>query len=325
MKRKMKTILLGCMMLTGGCASSSAQNPTLDKVNDTTIAGVPMLTLNNGVRMPQFGLGTYCLPEGEVSKNAVLTALKKGYRHIDTAHAYGNERSVGAAVKESGVSREEIWITSKLWPNEYGEGKTLKALDRMLSRLGLDYIDLVYLHQPVGDYVGAWRELEKAVAQGKVRAIGISNFDFSDKLFDSLMDSAQIKPAAMQIECHPYAQRRHWQERLLETGTVLESWFPLGGRESQGELLRDPVINRIASAHGKTAAQIIIRWHIQEGFSVIPGTDNPNYIEENISVFDFQLSKEEMDAMRALDSEKRYFTMTYEQICDRFGKYEIID
>lgn len=325
MIRKMKTILLGCSILVGDYMTSSAQTPTPDKANDTKVAGVPMLTLNNGVQMPQFGLGTYCLPEGKVSKNAVLTALKKGYRHIDTAHAYGNERSVGSAVRESGVPREEIWVTSKLWPNEYGEGKTLPAIDKMLNRLGLDYIDLVYLHQPMGDYVGAWRELEKAVAQGKIRAIGISNFDFSDELFDSLIDSAQIKPAAMQIECHPYAQRRHWQERLRETGTVLESWFPLGGRESKGELLRDPVINRIAAAYEKTAAQVIIRWHIQEGFSVIPGTDNPDYIAENISVFDFELSKEDMEDLRALDSEKRYFTMTYEQISDRFSKYEIND
>ncbi|WP_240057999.1 aldo/keto reductase [Bacteroides uniformis] len=320
----MKTILLGCSIFAGSCMTASAQT-TSDKVNATTVANVPMLTLNNGVEMPQFGLGTFCLPEGSVTKNAVLTALKRGYRHFDTAHAYRNERSVGAAVRESGIPREEIWITSKLWPNEYGEGKTLPAVDKMLNRLGLEYIDLIYLHQPVGDYVGAWRELEKAVAQGKVRAIGISNFDFSDALFDSLMDSAQIKPAAMQIECHPYAQRRHWQKRLQETGTVLESWFPLGGRESKGELLRDPVINRIAAAHEKTAAQIIIRWHIQEGFSVIPGTDNPEYIAENISIFDFELSKEDMEDLRALDSEKRYFTMTYEGISDRFGKYEIDD
>lgn len=324
MIRTMRTILLGCSIFAGSYMVTSAQTAS-NRANATTVANVPMLKLNNGIEMPQFGLGTFCLPEGSVTKNAVLTALDKGYRHFDTAHAYRNERSVGAAVRESGIPREEIWITSKLWPNEYGEGKTLPAIDKMLNRLGLDYIDLVYLHQPVGDYVGAWRELEKAVAQGKVRAIGISNFDFSDELFDSLMDSAQIKPAAMQIECHPYAQRRHWQMRLQETGTVLESWFPLGGRESKGELLRDPVINRIAAAHGKTAAQIIIRWHIQEGFSVIPGTDNPDYIKENISVFDFELSDEDMKDLRALDSEKRYFTMTYEQISDRFGKYEIND
>ena len=286
---------------------------------------MPLLKLNNGLTMPQFGLGTFCLPEGEVSKNAVAEALKKGYRHIDTAHAYGNERSVGRAVKESGIPREEIWITSKLWPNEYGEGKTLPAIDKMLRRLDVDYIDLVYLHQPVGDYAGAWKELEKAIGQGKVRAIGISNFDFNDAMFSAIVDSMKVKPTTMQIECHPYAQRKHWQEKLKANGIVLESWFPLGGRDSKGELLRDIVINRIARAHGKTAAQVIIRWHIQEGFSVIPGTDNPAYIEENIHVFDFKLNEEEMAALRALDSERRYFTKTYDEISKWFSGYEIWD
>lgn len=290
-----------------------------------TDTNVPGLKLNNGLIMPQFGIGTYRIPEGNVSKNTVLTALRMGYRHIDTAHAYGNERSIGQAVKESGVPREEIWITSKLWPNEYGEGKTLPAIDKMLKRLGTDYIDLVYLHQPVGDYVGCWKELEKAVAQGKVRAIGISNFDFNDQLFDDFYAQMTIKPVAMQIECHPYAQRKHWQEKLKALNIVLESWFPLGGRESEGEILGDATINRIAAAHSKSAAQIIIRWHIQEGFAVIPGTDNPAYIEENINVFDFTLSDEEMQAIRSLNGERRFFNMTLEQVQNRFGQYELND
>ncbi len=290
-----------------------------------TNLSVPGLTLNNGVVMPQLGIGTFMLAEGDVSKTAVLTALKKGYRHIDTAHAYANERSVGQAVKESGVPREEIWITSKLWPNEYGEGKTLPAIDKMLKRLGVNYIDLVYLHQPVGDYVGCWKELEKAVAQGKIRAIGISNFDFNDKLFDDFYAQMTIKPAAMQIECHPYAQRKHWQEKLKALNIVLESWFPLGGRDSQGAILKDATINKIAAAHNKSAAQIIIRWHIQEGFAVIPGTDIPAYIEENINVFDFALSNREMEEIRSLNSEKRFFNMKLEDVQTRFGQYEIND
>lgn len=310
----------------GGQAKNQKQDSTMNKNETmTTAANMPLLKLNNGLYMPQFGLGTYCLAEGNVSKNAVLTALKKGYRHIDTAHAYGNERSVGAAVKESGVPRDSIWITSKLWPNEYGEGKTLPAIDRMLKRLGVDYIDLVYLHQPVGDYVGCWKELEKAVAQGKVRAIGISNFDFNDSLFDDFYAQMTIKPAAMQIECHPYAQRKHWQKKLKALDIVLESWFPLGGRESNGAILRDATINKIASAHGKSAAQIIIRWHIQEGFSVIPGTDNPAYIDENIKVLDFALSDSEMQEIRSLNTEKRYFNMPLEQVQEQFGKYVITD
>ena len=285
----------------------------------------PYLTLNNGVRMPQFGLGLYMIAEGDEAYNAVLTALNAGYRHFDCAHAYRNERSLGRALKDSGVPRDSVWVTSKLWPNEYGEGKTLKAIDRMLNRLGLEYIDLVYFHQPVGDYVGGWKEMEQALASGKVRAIGISNFDVSDSIFDSLIKNAKIKPQIMQIECHPYAQRRHWQERCAAEGIQLECWFPLGGRDSKGEILRDPVINRIAKAHGKSPAQIIIRWHMQEGLSVIPGASNPDYIRENIEVIDFALSNVEMAAIRALDAEKRYFVMSYEDQVRWFSQWNPTD
>lgn len=296
------------------------------------------LTLNNGVRMPQFGLGLYMIPDGEGTAggrsnsgaennayNSVRTALAEGYRHFDCAHAYQNERSLGRALKDSGVERDSLWVTSKLWPNEYGEGKTLRAIDRMLSRLGLEYIDLVYFHQPMGDYIGGWREMEQALESGKVRAIGISNFDASDEIFDSLISSARVKPQIMQIECHPYAQRRHWQERCAQEGIQIECWFPLGGRESKGEILRDPVIRRIAEAHGKSAAQVIIRWHLQEGFSVIPGTSNPDYIKENIAVFDFALSNVEMAAIRALDKEKRYFTMPLDEQRKWFSQWNPTD
>ena len=272
----------------------------------------PYLTLNNGVRMPQVGLGLYMIQEGDEAYNSVRTALAQGYRHFDCAHAYRNERSLGRALKDSGIPRDSVWITSKLWQNEYGKGKTAASIDRMLSRLGLDYIDLVYFHQPVGDYVEGWKELEEVMKSGKVRAIGISNFDASDSIFDSLVKHCRIKPQIMQIECHPYAQRRHWQQRCAKEGIQLECWFPLGGRDSKGEILRDPVINRIAQAHGKSAAQVIIRWHMQEGFSVIPGASNPDYIKENIDVMDFALSNVEMAAIRALDKEKRYFNMSYE-------------
>lgn len=283
------------------------------------------LTLNNGVQMPQFGLGVYSIPAGDVTYNSVLTALKAGYRHIDTAHAYQNERSVGQAVKDSGIDRDSIWITSKLWPNEYGEGKTLKAIDRMLNRLGLKYIDLVYFHQSMGDYTGGWKEMEKAMEMGKVHAIGISNFDVTDSIFNSLVETARIKPQIMQIECHPYAQRRHWQEMAKKNNMKIESWFPLGGRDSKGEILRDPVINEIAKAHGKSAAQVIIRWHLQEGFSVIPGSSNPAHIRENINVFDFTLTDDEMQKIRSLDREARYFTMPYEQQKKWFLQYNPVD
>ena len=285
----------------------------------------PYLTLNNGVKMPQFGLGLYMIAEGDEAYNSVKTALENGYRHFDCAHAYQNERSLGRAIKDNGVPRDSIWITSKLWPNEYGEGKTLKAIDRMLGRLGLEYIDLVYFHQPMGDFVGGWKEMEQALAMGKVRAIGISNFDVSDEIFDSLINSAKVKPQIMQIECHPYAQRKHWQERCAAEGIQIECWFPLGGRESKGEILRDPVINEIAQAHGKSAAQVIIRWHLQEGFSVIPGASNPAYIKENIEVFDFALSNVEMAKIRALNKEKRYFNMSYEDQVRWFSQWNPTD
>lgn len=285
----------------------------------------PYLTLNNGVKMPQFGLGLYMIAEGDEAYNSVKTALENGYRHFDCAHAYQNERSLGRAIKDNGVPRDSIWITSKLWPNEYGEGKTLKAIDRMLGRLGLEYIDLVYFHQPMGDFVGGWKEMEQALAMGKVRAIGISNFDVSDEIFDSLINSAKVKPQIMQIECHPYAQRKHWQERCAAEGIQIECWFPLGGRDSKGEILRDPVINEIAQAHGKSAAQVIIRWHLQEGFSVIPGASNPAYIKENIEVFDFALSNVEMAKIRALNKEKRYFNMSYEDQVKWFSQWNPTD
>ena len=290
-----------------------------------TNAQQPYLTLNNGVKMPQFGLGLYMIAEGDEAYNSVKTALENGYRHFDCAHAYQNERSLGRAIKDSGVERDSIWITSKLWPNEYGEGKTLKAIDRMLGRLGLEYIDLVYFHQPMGDFVGGWKEMEQALAMGKVRAIGISNFDVSDEIFDSLIKSAKVKPQIMQIECHPYAQRKHWQQRLAEEGIQIECWFPLGGRDSKGEILRDKTINEIAQAHGKSAAQVIIRWHLQEGFSVIPGASNPAYIKENIEVFDFALSNVEMARIRALNKEKRYFNMSYEDQVKWFSQWNPTD
>lgn len=285
----------------------------------------PYLTLNNGVQMPQIGLGLYMIPEGDVAYNSVMTALESGYRHFDCAHAYQNERSLGRAIKDSGVERDSLWITSKLWPNEYGEGKTLKAIERMLGRLGLDYIDLVYFHQPMGDFVGGWKEMEMALSMGMVRAIGISNFDTSDSLFDQLIASAKVKPQIMQIECHPYAQRKHWQERCAAEGIQIECWFPLGGRDSKGEILRDPVINEIAQAHGKSAAQVIIRWHMQEGFSVIPGSSNPDHIRENIDVLDFALSNVEMQRIRALDRESRYFNMPLDEQRKWFGQWNPTD
>ena len=312
----LKNLLLSALMLWGGVCATYAQEKT-------TTAGVPVVKLNNGVEMPRFGIGTFLQPSDEVCEQSCLTALKAGYRHIDTAHAYQDEAGVGRAVKESGIPREEIWITSKLWPTEYGEGKTLKAIDEMLDRMQLDYIDLLYIHQPVGDFVGAWKDMEKAVKMGKVRALGISNFDANDEVWNTIMQAATIKPQVLQMECHPYAQRLEMRKKAAAEGIQVECWFPLGGAMSNGALFKDPVIKKIAETHGKTPAQVILRWHIQEGFSVIPGASNPDYIKENIQIFDFQLTDQifdfqltddEMQQMRSLNKEKRFFNATLEDV-----------
>ena len=304
-----KKIITGLMVLASMIGSTSFAQDIYK-----TAANVPMVQLNNGILMPQFGLGTFLQPSDAVCEQSCQTALKAGYRHIDTAHAYNDEAGVGRAVKESGIPREEIWVTSKLWPNEYGEGKTAQAIDAMLERMQLDYIDLLYVHQPVGDFVGAWKDMEKAVAAGKVRALGISNFDANDEVFNRIMEAATIKPAVLQMECHPYAQRLAVREKAKTHNIQVECWFPLGGAMSNGALLKDPTIMEIAKAHGKTAAQVILRWHIQEGFSVIPGASNPDYIKENIDIFDFTLTDDEMAEMRGLNKERRFFNMSLSDV-----------
>ena len=288
-------------------------------------ANVPGMKLNNGAVMPQVGLGVFHLEDGDDCYNAVMTALKDGYRHIDTAHAYANERSVGRAVKDSGIPREQIWITSKLWPNEYGPEETLAALERMRKRLDVDYIDMVYLHQPVGDYVGAYKVMEQELKAGRLRALGISDFDYSDELYHSLVDNVELAPDCFQMECHPYAQRKHWQELLKSTGTVLEAWFPLGGRESNNAVLGDGILKEIADTHNKTVAQIILRWHVQEGHAVVPGSHIPVHIKEDIDIFDFELSDDEMKRIRDIDKEERVFTETLSTIQKWFTDYKLYD
>ncbi len=264
------------------------------------------ITLNDGTNIPQFGLGVYQVPEGEATYNAVLDALKMGVRHIDTAHAYQNERSVGKAVKASGVPREGIWITTKLWPSEYGEGKTVAAIDKMLERLDTDYIDLLLLHQQFGDYLGAWKDMEKAVKDGKVKSIGISNFE-SERL-EELCETAVIKPSVLQVECHPYYQQNKLKKRLAPYGTVIESWYPIGHGDKG--LINEPTFTKLAEKYGKTNVQIILRWHIQEGTIVFPKTTNPQHMKDNFDIFDFELTDEEMSEIRNLDCGKRFFNMS---------------
>jgi diketogulonate reductase-like aldo/keto reductase len=285
---------------------------SLNHINaQATKANVPTLKLNNGMEMPQLGIGTFAISYAD-AKMACLEAFKNGFRHVDCATAYRVEGAVGEAMKESGIPREEFFITSKLWVSDYADGKTLQSIDTILKRFQTDYIDLLYIHQPIGDYINAWKEMEKAVASGKVRALGISNFDASDERFHAIVDSMKIKPVALQIECHPYAQRNDVREKVKPYGIIIECWYPLGHGDEG--LLSDPAIKTIADAHGKSIVQIILRWHIQEGFSVIPGSKNPAHIRENINIFDFALSAEEMTTMRSLNKDKRFFNMTLEQL-----------
>ncbi len=276
------------------------------------------IALNDGNKIPQFGLGVYQVPEGEATINAVKTALEMGVRHIDTAHAYQNERSVGKAVKESGIPREEIWITTKLWPSEYGEGKTSQAIDKMLKRLDTDYIDLLLLHQQFGDYIGAYKDMQRAVKDGRVKSIGLSNFE--SKRLEEVLAMAEIPPSVLQVECHPYYQQNELKKRIEKYGTVIESWYPIGHGDKN--LINEPLFTKLGQKYGKTNVQIILRWHIQEGTIVFPRSTNPVHIKENFEIFDFELTEDEMNEIRKLDSGKRFFNMTLEQQEQMLGSWK---
>ena len=265
--------------------------------------------LNDGNLIPQMGIGVYEVPDGKPTYDAVTNALKLGYRHIDTAHAYQNERSVGRAVKDSGIDRDQVWITTKLWPTEYGGGRTTAEIDKMLGRLGTDHIDLLLLHQQIGDYLGAWKEMEAAVAAGKVRSIGISNFE-SERL-EEICEAASIKPSVLQVECHPYYQQGELKRRIAPYGTKLEAWYPLG--HGDAGLLAEPVFAELGEKYGKSSAQVILRWHIQEGTIIFPRSTKADHIRDNLDIFDFELNDDEMGRIRALDRGERYFNMPLSQ------------
>lgn len=275
----------------------------------TALTDQTFLMLNDGNEIPQFGLGVYQVPEGDATVNAVREALALGYRHIDTAHAYQNERGVGRGIRASGVARDDVWVTTKLWPSEYGRGATSAAIDKMLARLGTDYIDLVLLHQQFGDYLGAWADMEDAVAAGKVRSIGISNFE-SERL-EELADAASIKPAVNQVECHPYYPQDDLRRRMEPYGTIIESWYPLGHGD-QG-LLDEDVFAQLGKRYGKTPAQVILRWHIQRGNVVFPKSTNPAHIADNMAIFDFALTSDDMAQIATLDCGRRFFDYTLEE------------
>ena len=263
--------------------------------------------LNNGIEMPILGIGTFRL-SNEQAENSVYWALRDGYRLIDTARIYGNEEGVGRgirkAIDEGLVTREEIFVTTKMWTDDFDDGAA--AIDASLRRLGLDYIDLMILHhsQPRND-VAAYRAMEQAVEDGKLRSIGLSNYYTPDD-FDRLVNVATITPALLQNETHPYHQSTKMKGHLAQYGTVMESWFPLGGRGNTQTLFNDETISAIAAAHGKTSAQIILRWHLQAGNIAIPGSSNEDHIQENYEIFDFELTDEEMAQMTALDKNERF-------------------
>ena len=265
------------------------------------------VTLNNGVKMPQVGLGTYLLKPDD-AQASVAYALDNGYELIDTANVYVNERAVGRGMRDSSRTRDQIFLETKLWPCFY-ESDT--AVDETLERLGCDYIDLMILHQPAGDYRAGYAKLEAAYKAGKLRSIGISNFNEAE--VKNLLEHCEIVPALIQVECHPYFPQAALKELLDEHGIVLQSWYPLGGRDN-GCIMDEPVVRELADKYGKTAAQVIMRWHVQQGNVVIPGSKTPPHIADNIDIFDFELSDDDMVAMAALDHGKPFYERSPERL-----------
>lgn len=260
--------------------------------------------LNNGVKMPMEGIGTFLMTPDEAEASA-LSALESGYRLIDTANAYCNEKAVGRAMKRSGLPREEIFLETKLWPAFYEQED---AVEKTLERLGTDYIDLLLIHQPAGNYHAGYRLMEKAYKEGKVRAIGISNFTKAQ--VEELLSACEVKPTVLQTELHPYNQEPELKKFLSENGIVPQAWYPLGhGDKALGA---EPLFSELGKKYGKTNQQIILRWHIQTGNIVIPGSKNPEHIKSNFDLFDFALTDEEMARIAQINKNVRYYTSTPE-------------
>lgn len=260
--------------------------------------------LNNGVEMPMAGIGTFLLsPQG--AEASCISALQDGYRLIDTANAYVNEKAVGRAMKKSGIAREEIFLETKLWPSFYND---VDAVEKTLQRLDTDTIDLLLIHQPAGNYIAGYRLMEQAYKAGKVRAIGLSNFN--EEQIREILSVCEVRPAVLQTEIHPYSQEKGLKEFLSKEDIVIQAWYPLG--HGDAALLQEPVFAKLAEKYGKSNAQIILRWHIQAGNVVIPGSKNLEHIRANFDLFDFELTAEEMQEIQKLNKDKRYYTSTPE-------------
>ena len=256
--------------------------------------------LNNKQLIPAVGFGTFLIPNNGPTYDAVLAALKAGYRHIDTAAGYMNESDVGKAIKDSGIDRSEIYITSKLWLQDYGYENAKKGIETSLRLLDVDYIDLYLLHQPYGDYLGAWKALEEAVQEGKIRSIGISNVTVN--LWNKFKDGMTIMPAVNQVEFNPFTQQKELRKVMDEHQIRLEAWYPLG--HGNKDLLENEIISQLAQKYHKNAGQIILRWIYQEGVISLPKSTNPKRMKGNIDIFDFELTEDEMKAIQSLDTGK---------------------
>lgn len=260
--------------------------------------------LSKGVKIPAMGYGVYMMSSEEV-KEHLPEAINAGMRHIDTANGYFNEVAVGEVVNKSGIDRADFFVTSKLWPRDYGFEDCKRAIDATLRRLGMDYVDLLLLHQPYGEYTQAWKALEEAQRAGKVRSIGLSNFN--KQKFQEVLDVADVTPEVLQVELHPYWNQHEMREWLEPMGVVFEAWYPLGHGDKA--LLTEPVLADIADARGKTPAQVILRWDFQNGVVTFPKTLNPAHMRDNLDIFDFELTAEEMAAIDALEKDEPYYVV----------------
>ena len=267
------------------------------------------VTLNNGIKMPKLGYGVYQTPP-EDTKRCVLDAIDVGYRSIDTAQAYYNEEGVGAALAECGLPREEFFLTTKVWITNAGYEKAKASIEESMRKLRTDYLDLLLIHQPAGNYVAGYRQMEKAYKEGKVRAIGLSNFNQAQ--LEEILSICEVRPTVLQTELHPYHQEPELKAFLKKNGIVPQAWYPLGHGDKA--LLEEPLFAELGKKYGKSAPQIILRWHIQSGNIVIPGSKNPDHIKSNFDLFDFALTDDEMAQITALNKNVRYYTSTPEML-----------